>query len=921
MRSLWMWLYIFCIISALMIVKPMVNALFLSEFGAERLPQAFILVAVMAAWVAVLYSNLLKTSNLHTLIIWTLYISMALFLLFWFLLTLNWMERWALYILYVAVAIFAVITSSQFWIMANVIFNAREAKRLFGFIGSGAIAGGIFGGYLTNFLAPIVGSQNLIFIFLFLLGACLFIINRLWKTSSEGEDRVQIRERNGFFKKLENPLNIILASRHLTLIAALIWISVLVGKLVEYQYSAIASEQIVDPDQLTAFFGFWLSNLSIATLLIQLFFTPRIVGMFGVGTSLFFLPAGILIGTFAIFVFPELWAAVLIKLFDGSLKNSLNKSGMELLALPIAADIRAQAKSFIDVFVDSFATGISGILLLLLTGVLNASTRYVSFLSLIFIGLWLYLITLSRKEYIRSFRLKIESHEQPAQPAIDLSNESILGGILKVLIDGEERQVLETLRMIRHLYDTRFLPGLYSLLHSSSVLVLLEVLKQLNSYTNKNFSNDVETLILHENLDVRTEALTYLAARTPNFSHDILPVYLEQTNYRIRSAALLYAARQSRDSGVASDIIKLKHHVQVELVNAQKTKDQQEVITMKRCCARAIGEAHLKELYPFLHYLLQDTEKQVVASAIIGSGLTREKEFGPALIQLLRDRELWSFSQTALASFGADIVDMLGSHLKNPYVDRQARHNIPKVLAGIELQYSVDTLLDNLDIEDRDIRNQIISALYQLRLRAPQLRYNDPVIIKLVFKEANEYFNTLALLYTQMKACDLTSPGADKRHLLYESREKLVKALEKRLDRKIERIFHLLGLRYPPSDIENAYAGIRSTDTELRANTIEFLDNLLDGDLKKVVIPLAETTVVEDVISKTLQRFGYNLTDEVESMKHLLESDDVTLKRHALSLIEHLEESRYLPLVAKALNDPNSEIHNKAQELIKKFGL
>ena len=44
-RSLWMWLYIFCIISALMIVKPMINSLFLSEFGAEKLPQVFILVS------------------------------------------------------------------------------------------------------------------------------------------------------------------------------------------------------------------------------------------------------------------------------------------------------------------------------------------------------------------------------------------------------------------------------------------------------------------------------------------------------------------------------------------------------------------------------------------------------------------------------------------------------------------------------------------------------------------------------------------------------------------------------------------------------------------------------------------------------------------------------------------------------------
>ena len=181
--------------------------------------------------------------------------------------------------------------------------------------------------------------------------------------------------------------------------------------------------------------------------------------------------------------------------------------------------------------------------------------------------------------------------------------------------------------------------------------------------------------------------------------------------------------------------------------------------------------------------------------------------------------------------------------------------------------------------------------------------------------------NTLSFLYTQMKQARTLDEKNINRQLLYESRHKLVDTLEKRLDRKFERIFHLLGLKYPPSDIENAYAGIRSTDAELRMNTIEFLDNLLDADLKKVVIPLAETAVIEDVIAKTLQRFGYNMTEEFESMKNLLESDDTTLKLQALSLIEHLDDNRYVPLVLKVLNDPDETIQRKALHMTKKFGL
>lgn len=800
--------------------------------------------------------------------------------------------------------------------MANVIFNAREAKRLFGFIGSGAIAGGIFGGYLTKILAPVLGSRNLIFLFLALLGFCLVIIHKLWSRWSEGSQQSALRI-DGFFKKLENPLSIILASKHLTLIASLVGISVLVGKFVEYQYSAIASESITDPDQLTAFFGFWLSNLSIATLLIQLFLTPRIVGVFGVGTSLFFLPLGILFGAVAVLVFPELWAVVLVKLFDGSLKNSLNKSGMELLALPIAGNIKAQAKSFIDVFVDSAAAGISGVLLLMLTSVFHLSTRHVSFLTLLFIILWLYVISLARKEYIRSFRLKIEPHGADATPAIDLENESILGGIVKVFESGTEKQILQTLRMLRYLSHPRLMPGFHKLLSSSSALIVLEALKHLNDFREQDYSPDVTLLLVHDNLDVRTEAVSYLAEHSESPAA-VLSHFLNDKNVLVSSGALLCAAREVRRSGYVS-VNDIQQRIQEMLINAQRSNNSSDVITMKRCCARAIGEARLKDMYPFLHYLLQDAEKDVVASAIIGAGLTREKEFGAALIQLLRDRELLTFSQTALASFGADIVEMLGSHLKNDYVDRKARLNIPKTLAGIELQYSADMLMDNLDIPDRAIRNQLINALYLLRKRAPHLVYNDPVIMRLILKEANEYFGTLVFLYSQMQQNHVNDNDPRKQQL-NDSRKRLIETLEARLDRKLERIFHLLGLKYPPADIESAYAGIRSTDKELRLNTIEFLDNLLDADLKKVVIPLAETTVVEDVIKKTLQHFGYDTKGEFEMMKNLLESDDAALKLQALMLIEHYEDSRYLPLIVNAVNDPNPKVAEKAQELIKRSG-
>jgi len=240
-RAFLMLSYIFLVISSLLIIKPVSNALFLSKFGVSQLPNAFILVAIFAALISVLYSKLLGKIPLNILIIRTLQIVILFLMIFWCLFYFKLFEEWALYAFYVWVAIFAVISTSQFWILANIIFNAREAKRLFGFIGAGAIAGGILGGYLTNWLAPVIGSENLIFVCILFLSICIFITRVVWRKSVEANHDIKFQQKKFLKKSVYHPIKLIRDSRHLTVMAGLMGIGVLAAKLVDYQFSAIAT--------------------------------------------------------------------------------------------------------------------------------------------------------------------------------------------------------------------------------------------------------------------------------------------------------------------------------------------------------------------------------------------------------------------------------------------------------------------------------------------------------------------------------------------------------------------------------------------------------------------------------------------------------------------------------------------------------
>ncbi len=82
-------------------------------------------------------------------------------LLFWYAFT--W-RRFPLLpgIFYVWVNCFGIIAPVQAWSFANSLFDTRQAKRLFGLIGSGASLGAITGGILARFLVePLGGSINL----------------------------------------------------------------------------------------------------------------------------------------------------------------------------------------------------------------------------------------------------------------------------------------------------------------------------------------------------------------------------------------------------------------------------------------------------------------------------------------------------------------------------------------------------------------------------------------------------------------------------------------------------------------------------------------------------------------------------------------------------------------------------------------
>ncbi len=91
---------------------------------------------------------------------------------------------------------FGVVAPAQVWTLANYVLTTREAKRLYGFIGSGATAGWIVGGYVTQVAVKAFGAESTLVGMAVALLLSAGIVVRLWQQRPIG-DGAASRGRRG----------------------------------------------------------------------------------------------------------------------------------------------------------------------------------------------------------------------------------------------------------------------------------------------------------------------------------------------------------------------------------------------------------------------------------------------------------------------------------------------------------------------------------------------------------------------------------------------------------------------------------------------------------------------------------------------------------------------------------------------------
>jgi ATP/ADP translocase/CRP-like cAMP-binding protein len=852
------------------IVKPVTRSTFIVAQGADNLPYVQLAAGLAIGALMHVYAGAIERMPRQRIIPVTQAGLAALLLAFWALFQTG--ATWVPVAFFVFGLILGLLLISQFWTLANNIFDARQARRLFGFIGGGASLGGAAGAGVTSLAVEAVGTTNLLPI-----GALVLLL-------SVAASAAVIRRHPGGDAPLPGihhgvgagaAVRLLRESRHLQIITLIIGFAAVGAMFIEQQLNMAAAAGHDSTDAITRFLADVTFYVSIAGFFIQVGLTGRIHRAFGLIVALLLLPVSLGATAVIILVNGAIWAPAAARVIDTSLRYTVDKTTREVLFLPLPADLTYLAKPFVDVTMDRFARAIGAVVLLVLIKPwgLGLDWQQISYASLAVMGGWIFFALAARREYLRAFRKSLDAHQlEPAAVRFDVADASTLETLVGELAKPDEESVVYAIDMLELLGRRDMVTPV--LLHHDSARVRARTLAALATGPvtgSEPWLPTVRAMLRDPDADVRAAAVHAAASFHPDDADRLLRLALDDAEPRVVVAAAIDLAHSADPEGAAA----------AEAALARLAADcRPEAAGQRRDVAAALATIRRPGfhslLIPLIHDPASDVARQAIASArAIGSS---DALFVPALVSMLGHRELKAAAREALVSYGADIVALLVHVLEDDQEPIWVRRHIPSTLARLSTPASMAALVGTLHARDGFLRYKAIVAVETLRREHPELEVPRSVVEDRIVQETGKYYIYLTLRQ------NIVERDADRGDSL------LARALADKLDRARDRLFRLLGLLLPWRDVAAARYAADGPDPRARANALEYLDNVLTGIVRRRVLPILDTTAIDEKVRHANSVLKTRPRDVADTVAQLVHDDDPVVAASAL----HFMASRRL---------------------------
>ena len=432
-----MGLFFFLVIATFWILKPIKKGTFIGYYqrsgfdllswhmsGAQAELLAKVLNMVVAFAAVAAFTAIVRTLRRQRLV----YVFCAFFALCLMLFTpvLDHPSGTTVWAFYLFGDLYSTLMVATFFAFLNDSVDPDAAKRLYGLVGVGGVAGGAVGSTVVSANIERLSSHEWLYacVGITVVVAALAGLAGRHVTANGDSDR-EATQRDapgpGGNPALEGA-RLVFRSRYLLAIVAVVGLYEMASTIMDFQFSATVSELLRGRPaaEIKAHFSMVFATTNWIALIVQLFLTSFVMRRFGVGIALLVLPVAALSGSAAFLAWPVLLTGSALNTCDNGFSYSINQSAKEVLYVPTARDEKYKAKAFIDMFVQRFAKALAvGLSLVITTWFTSfASVRWLSLATAALLVLWIFAARYAGEAFRKMEASPADrQHRAPRRPA------------------------------------------------------------------------------------------------------------------------------------------------------------------------------------------------------------------------------------------------------------------------------------------------------------------------------------------------------------------------------------------------------------------------------------------------------------------------------------------------------------------------
>lgn len=839
------------------------DSLFLNRMG-EYLDRAFLVAGILGILSTATFSFLQNYIRFSVLTLVVIGIIFSFTISVYVLLTYadpEW-QRTVIFAMYCASGPMVALLMLSYWGTFGRLFNFRQSKNIIGWIDTGQLIAAIVASFLIPFTAFLVPetSDYLVgcCVSILLMGVLLSIIAAKFPLSKNdpGEFDAEVRR--------ETSVRRMFSDRYIVVMSVVLMVSMTAFIFNQYSFQQMVKEQYPDQRALTDFTAFFTAAVYGLSLIMQTFVNQRIIGNYGLRTSLFILP--IVLTIFSVgsiitgaafgfhkdtsptgFIYFFLFMAM-SRLFNWTLRESLETPVLKLFFIPLDSRVRFSIQARVEGLVNESSRFIAGLVIFGLSLIPWFDIIHVSIMLALLAALYFVVVNRLYAGYKNKIRIKLESP--------DLQQDKLEVGFTQI---------------------TRRLEALLTSPENKKSVFSYKLLEKINASQTPVWVN---TLIRNENEAVRHYAQERMNEMKGLSVSDQYVIRLDPEKTKPSEKNVLSRNDLQLILDNDGDITKMRIQ---RLARSTNANDRQ-------YAAELLLHTSADESVSFLIELLNDSEAKVRNTAIKSAIKKHNSEVINAIIENMANPVFSNQAMNALVLIGSKTLPALESAF---YKSGQSTHlmlRIIQAMGRIGGQRAKDLLWNKIDYPNKVIVSQVLLSLGECGFKAS---------ISQVTRIKYAIETDIADLRWNLSAIQELGPGENNYHI--------INSLRWEIQNDIEHIYMLLAMLYDTRSIQLVKENIESGTTEGITYAVELLDVFLSEQLKQRIIPVLDEISDEERIKRLDIFYPRVKLDSRLVLKFIINRDFTQSNRWTKACVlyqignQHIEDFK-LDLIAQLFN-------------------